>query len=1324
MSLVPTKTNINMQRIAVLIGFSAILTASTWCAAVVPEVKLASEPLLNGSGNVHPNLLLSLSAAFPAIGAAYRGDAGGYDKTLEYIGYFNPANCYAYAGRNRNISDGYFSIAKVANAMHECGGDSFSGNFMNWAASSLLDILRYALTGGDRIVDTAQMTILQRAVLKEDFYANDNYFPRKILKSGGNASAPNQVTPFNADTLHIVSCRNRILFSDSANSGNNCDTPAFDKQGMLAKTDKTLGEYLVRVSVCDRTEGPSRTDLCRQYGSSYKPTGEMQRHAESMRIAAMGYLMDDSSERYGGVLRAPMKYIGSKKFDAPGFNEAANENLEWDVATGVLVNNPDDKDSRASATSNSGAINYLNRFGRSGQYKTFDPVSELYYEGIRYLQGKQPTPEATAGMTTAMKDGFPAIENWQDPVTVACQKNYILSIADANTHFDRYLPGNRRTTLNGGKPAYDRIRAADAAIAYQTPELDVKSWTAKIAEMEADMTGRHANPAPRPNLADLQNKDTGAGGHGTYYMAGLAYWANTNDIRLDKPVRVKTFAIDVDEGGNGSIDASSRETKPRDSQLYLAAKYGGFDDKNNDGNPFVTYAADGETVVKANNSEWDRNDAGKPANYFLGSRPEKLLQAIRKVFSTIARGGSAVSGVTVSATKFISDGAFVYQAGFDASTWSGSLKKMAITLDQNGIANIAPAADWDAGNILTGINGTQPKPGPDARNIHTLTIKADKSMTTTPFRWDALSAAQRILLDTSPDGNVNDGLGKKRLDYLRGVRKFELGQPDGIFRARESVLGDIIHSNPLFVGPPASVGQDNAYQQFYDDHKDRAKAVYVGANDGMLHAFHAVNGDELFAYMPNALLQNVNQLAAPEYVHRPYVDGMLSVAEALVGEKWKTVLASGMGGGAQGVFALDVTNPADFSSGSGALWEFTDHDDADMGNLVSAPLIAKFKTKVVKGIPEYKYFVIVPGGVNNYKDDGNGKFDAAAPGALFLLSLDKDPSVKWKQGVNYYKFKMPISSDTMQNGVASPALVLGSDGAVRFAYAGDLQGNLWRFNFKDAAPWAGALGSSPYKPLFTASDEKNNRQPITSQPKVVYAPGSGYVVLFGTGKFMEQADAASGSFKTQSFYGIHDTAIESYNVADRSELAARSAMRIMQKSSGAMDSDALDIAGASFTYGATGEGKKGWYVDLPASDRTGERIVTNSIVAHGRLFFNSFVPGNDPCAGNEGRSYMLDTLTGLPFNGKATGYLSEMGLSGLSSAPLLFEMDVEVGDKDAIGKRPVKKKYGVFNPGAGAAKKAIVPIKQGITEINPPAGRFSWREVINWQELRDAVNKK
>jgi type IV pilus assembly protein PilY1 len=330
--------------------FAAILVTQA-ARAATPPVALPDGPLYGGGTNVHPNMLLNLSVTFPISGPAYHSNNGAYVRTTEYLGYFNTQKCYSYHGGNRNITDGYFEIASAADTNHECDGKSFSGNFMNWVSLSSVDILRYALTGGDRIEDKEDSTILQRAVLSSTdsnnantpWYANPSYFPRRTITTSNSNSAVNKVTPFNASTINIVSCKNLILFSDSS-SGTSCDTVVTQNGTVTtpSTSDKKYGEYLVRVKVCDDAEGPARSDLCLKYTSHYKPVGVIQRNADRMRFGVMSYLRDSSAARYGGVLRSPLKYVGPKKFDAPNFVQADNELREWDAKTGVFFANPDD----------------------------------------------------------------------------------------------------------------------------------------------------------------------------------------------------------------------------------------------------------------------------------------------------------------------------------------------------------------------------------------------------------------------------------------------------------------------------------------------------------------------------------------------------------------------------------------------------------------------------------------------------------------------------------------------------------------------------------------------------------------------------------------------------------------------------------------------------------------------------------------------------------------------------------------------------------------------------------------------------------------------
>jgi type IV pilus assembly protein PilY1 len=1314
------------------VGLACLLAFSGAAPGAPALVTLASGPLGAGGARVHPNLLLNLSLTYAAAGAAYRG-SGDYSASTDYAGYFNGRMCYAYpsvgsgaaAMPDLNESSGHFFIVKAADARHECGGDAFSGNFMNWATASTLDVLRYALTGGDRVIDRPDLTVLQRAylpglALNPEFHANPAmaYFPVKSIVGAA------RVTPFKVPVLYVLSCANRVWFSTSAAAAGcaGAAAPPVSEPSML-------GQYLVRVRVCDGADAASRADLCQRYGSQFKPDGAIQQYSATLRFGAMGYLTErgaGDANLYGGVLRAPLGYVGPTMRAAPGFSVRANGQAEWNGATGVLHPAP------AGDPATAGVINYINRLGRSksarlGAYKTDDPLGELYYEALRYLQGRQPTAGASsasnalyaAGGATS-DDGLPLLSSWADPVTAACQRNAILTIGNVNTSLDRYLPGNTRV---------DRIDSARAPEGGVAPALDVMQWSGKVGAFEADPGGRYGNLAVRSRLLDLALMDTGAAGRGSYYMAGLAYWAHTQPIRPGQAGGVDNYAIDLDTGGNGVLDDSNpRPIKPRDSQLYLAAKYGGFVDRNGDANPFQSIDARGAKVN--DNSEWS-SAGGGPDHYFLGSDGARLIAAVRAIAADANATRATLAGVTLMSDQLAPGKAYLFQSDYDQASWSGNFKRMALTMDAGGEVRIGSAPLWNAGDLLSGSAGRPPKPAPALRQIYTWGIKPDQSAGTVQFAWDALSGPQRAMLDAAPGAagavgvpGVSDGLGRARLDYLRGGRTRELGQPGGVFRRRAGVLGDAINSAPVYVGPASPAIQGAGYGAFHERTRQRRAAVYVGANDGMLHAFDAADGSELFAYVPNALLADLNQLTNPAYLHRPYADGSPGTGEAFFNGNWKTVLVSGMGGGAQGVFALDVTNPADFAGGAGALWEFTDRDDPAMGNLSAPPLIAKFKTGTALGVPQTRYFAVVASGLNNYADDGQRRFVADGRAALFLLALDKPASVAWKLGLNYYKLTLPLpdSGSSMANGLTTPALVYSAEGVVRIAYAADLQGNLWRLDFSGDAPWPAAFGAAASaRPLFVARDGAGARQPVTQSPRVVFAPDGGYLVLFGTGKLLEESDTLPANFTQQSFYAVHDPAADARGPSiGRRDLAARTL-------SGAPDSAAgYTVTGPEFVYRASeAGGKKGWYLDFPHPALSGERSVSAAVVNGGNLFFNSVVLGADACAAPSARSYALAALTGFALgadgaavSGSVAGASSQLGAPG---SPVVLETGTVTGMRNPTGRASATKKYTVYNFGSNGAKGAAG--KTGAASMILPARRMSWREVANWQELHEKAVK-
>jgi type IV pilus assembly protein PilY1 len=617
------------------------------------------------------------------------------------------------------------------------------------------------------------------------------------------------------------------------------------------------------------------------------------------------------------------------------------------------------------------------------------------------------------------------------------------------------------------------------------------------------------------------------------------------------------------------------------------------------------------------------------------------------------------------------------ESSFDDVTWTGQLTSRGLAVGADGTVSIDGTPLWEAGAVLTG--SPTPRPSPQERKIYTLLRNADESTASVPFEWDALANEERGWLDAG-------GLGADRVAFLRGERGREIGQPDGVFRRRAGVLGDTIHSTPLFVGAPSPAVAGPGYDAFHARYRRRVEAVYLGANDGMLHAFDARDGAELFAYIPNALLPVLGQLSDPGYRHRPYVDASAGQAEALLGDRWRSVLVSGMGMGARGVFALDVSDPAAFEGGERALWEFTERDDPAIGHVGLAPLIARIKVGIKESAPQYRYFAVVASGA-----------EAGPDGALFLLALDKPATERWQRDINYYKLDVIPAVPGLANALGQPGLVRASDGSVRYAYAGDSHGTMWRFD----------LSKLPFSigPLFEARDDEGRRQPISHAPQAVFAPGGGYLILFGTGS----QDGQTANFAVQSFYAVKDSAASPPEMVNgRSELVRRT---LSGDETYTIDGDEFDYTGP--------RARKGWYFDFPYSSTDGERLGASPVVAGRTVLVSTVIPGADPCAGPSTRTYMLDTLYGFAFDssGAALGGNST-GKKRKGPLPVILQLSAISAAPTPTGAARVTRKLGVVHLQADGGAPEVEQVDIGV-----PAGRVSWREVANWQELHEAATK-
>ncbi len=656
--------------------------------------------------------------------------------------------------------------------------------------------------------------------------------------------------------------------------------------------------------------------------------------------------------------------------------------------------------------------------------------------------------------------------------------------------------------------------------------------------------------------------------------------------------------------------------------LWYAAKWGGFEDTNNNNRPDLA-------------NEWDADNDGNPDNYFLVTNALTLSDQLRQAFSEIIERVASASSASVNSGSISSD-TMIYQARFNSGTWAGQL--LAYPVNANGTLG---ALEWDAADRI---------PAAGSRKI--ITVNADGRAV--PFRWDNLDATRKAAIQSNyADNAANETMASRRLDYLRGDRTHEINdsRPNGLFRQRRSILGDVVSSAPLFVGEPFFSFPDSLesapYSAFRRTHENRRSVVYTGANDGMLHAFDGDTGEELLAFVPSSSYRHLSTLSHSTYSHRFFVDGSPNMRDVFYGNAWHTVLVGGMNAGGQQIYALDITNPNSFSEANAAnlvLWEFTDRDrpdtdgdgteaitgDRDLGYTYSQPAIVRLHNG--------RWAAVFGNGYNNTANDGSASTTGNA--VLYIVDIRTGELIRkidTLEGMN----DDPLNAGR-PNGLATPAIVdLNGDRIADYVYAGDLFGNLWKFDIRGTNPsdWRVAYGTAAAPlPLFTAlgstnASQPNNvtrAQPITSRPEVVRGPrGVGMMVLFGTGKYLEVTDdqVAANGVEIQTYYGLWDrnSGADGDRITSRTQLLEQ---RILSEGSVTFGTQTYNVRATSNN---PLNGQRGWYMDLlsPPATYRGERQVSNTTVRGSRVIFTTLIPNTDPC-GFGGNSWLmeLDAISG------------------------------------------------------------------------------------------------
>lgn len=723
------------------------------------------------------------------------------------------------------------------------------------------------------------------------------------------------------------------------------------------------------------------------------------------------------------------------------------------------------------------------------------------------------------------------------------------------------------------------------------------------------------------------------------------------------------------------------------------------------------------------------NGRGK---FLSAQNPQILQDSLADAIAEISNRTGSAASVAVN-SRSLNTQTQLYQATFTSGEWSGDLRAISIDASTGAIGSQiwsaktqVQAQNWSTGReIITRFSKSGLSSG----------CAADTSSTTEggiALSWSSLSTAQQCMLNNDPSTSAldNDSKGSARLDFLRGDATNE----GGYFRSRGAKLGDIINSSPIYVGAPPYLPdlESVTHSSFRGTYYNRQAMVYVGGNDGMLHGFEASTGIEKIAYIPSMLFPNLGDLTNSAYSHRYYVDGTPTTGDAFgtftnvtgtcTSGCWRTVLVSGMASGAKGLFALDITDPAGASIGSLsfdesnaaniALWEFTDSTTpADMGYIFGRPTIARVRT----GTSTTAWAVIF----------GNGYNSTNERAILYVVDIVSGAIIR--------KIDLSNGATGTSNGLSTAAVVdVDGDYLMDYVYAGDLRGNLWKVDLTstNTSSWGSYYTKSGNPaPLFIATDSNNTVQPITVRPEVSAHPDgqSGYMVYFGTGKYLETGDKAAATTYPpgfyNNFYGIWDpqsgASIGGSNTARVTKARLRSQTISGVTYSGVdyrtVTDDKLGSAGTTGSAqswgdsgtacGSSGGNCMGWVDSLPG---TGEMVVANPVLIGGttpRIIFTSLIPESSSCSyGGQGWLMEVNPIHGGQFTTDVFDLTSTIGSAAVTI----------IGKNPQIGIMP--EPTIIRDPSNSRDLKILTGSSGSITSvINKPGkstgGRQSWRQL-------------
>lgn len=715
----------------------------------------------------------------------------------------------------------------------------------------------------------------------------------------------------------------------------------------------------------------------------------------------------------------------------------------------------------------------------------------------------------------------------------------------------------------------------------------------------------------------------------------------------------------------------------------------------------------------------------------------------------------------------------LYLAGYNPNNWWGTLGSYSLMQNSSGVLSVAANANWDGGCVLTGgvCGATGSSASVSAQNSAARTLLTWGTSGGVPFEWTSgITSAQQTFLNTiSATSPTTDSYGQQRLNWLRGDRTQEASATAPILRARTSVLGDIVDSSPTWVGAPsgnyASPFTDTIYSsssapenastaQTYSNYASsstggyatRTNVVYAGGNDGLLHGFRAgsygstgsyINtyndGLEVIGFMPSSVLSNANlttnivNLTSQAYGHSYFVNATPGTGDLFYNNAWHTWLVGGLGAGGAEIYALDITDPSQFSESNASTLVKGDWTASTLANLGNT-----YGTPIIRRLHNGQWAVIF----------GNGFGSSTYQAGVYVGLVDSTTGA-----ITLNWLGTGAGSSSSPDGIAYVSSAdLDGDHVTDYLYAGDLLGNVWRFDLtsSNTADW----GVTDYGSAATATPLFNSGtgKPITTGIAVASANTGGaqrVMVMFGTGQKTPATSTAPDSYAsgTQSVYGIWDYNMQKWNSgvtttnsvvipASTVNYAALSAPQSISSStllsqsvaSTATASSGSAVLGYRSVNSAnnvcwkgssscgTGNNQYGWYFDLPA---TNEQIIYNPIVVGGALVVNTTIPPS-----TTGNQCSLQTPTGwtMAFSVASGGGLPLGFFPNSSSTYNATGTGASASTVMGIKINGVGSPSVVMNGSSTNIFTQTVNGNAQITPVNPQGGINVKR--ITWEELR------